>query len=69
MKMSAARHYRTWGRPRAPWNEFAGMGWRACFQAHKRTFRSFSIPSAFLVLPGAGRGTFTGRDCIKFMNS
>jgi len=69
MKLSAVRHCRTWSRLPGPWNEFASMEWRACFQVLRMTFRSSCTVRVFLVLPGAGRGTFTGRNCIRFMNS
>jgi hypothetical protein len=70
MKMSAARRCRTWSRLPGPWNEFASMEWQACFQAPPRmAFRSSSTVRVFLVQPGAGSGTFTGRNCIRFMNS
>lgn len=69
MRVSAAKHCRTWDPPPAPWNEFAVMGWQVCFQASKRTFHSFSTPTAFPALPGVVRGTFMERDCIRYMNS
>ena len=69
MRTCAARHSRMWSRLHGRWSEFASMVWRACFQALRKTSRSSSTPRALLVLPGAGRGTCTGRDYIKFMNS
>jgi len=69
MRMCEARHCRTANRLPGPWNEFASMEWRACFQASRMTFRSSSTRRAFRVRPGAGRGTFTRRDCIRFMSS
>ena len=69
MRTCAAKACRTWSRPPGDWNEFASMEWRACFQASRMTFRSSSIRRALLALPGAGRWTFTRRNCIRFMNS
>jgi hypothetical protein len=69
MKMSVAKRCRIRDRLPGPWNEFAGMEWQACFQAPSMTFRTFSTVKAFLVLLGAGRGTFIARNCIRFMNS
>jgi hypothetical protein len=68
MKVSGARHCKTWDPAPAPWSEFAVMGWQVCFQASKRTFHSFSTFRAFPALPGAVRGTFMERDCIRHMN-
>ena len=68
MKVSGARHCKTWDPAPAPWNEFAVMGWQVCFQASKRIFHSFSTFRAFPALPGAVRGTFMERDCIRHMN-
>jgi hypothetical protein len=68
MKMSGARHRRTWSHRPGPWNAFATMEWQACSQAGM-TLRSSSTHSAFLVLLGAARGTFIARYCIRFINS
>lgn len=68
MRVSGARHCKTWDPAPAPWNEFAAMGWQVCFQASKRTFHSFSTFRAFPALPGAVRGTFMERGCIRHMN-
>jgi hypothetical protein len=68
MRRFAARPCRASSRLPGLWNEFAVMGWQACFQVSRMTFRSSSMPRALLVLPGAGREMFIGRGCMRFMN-
>jgi hypothetical protein len=64
MSTCAPKHCSRTGRPPGPWNAFASMEWWAWFQAPSMTFRSSSTLRAFLVLPGAARGTFTGKPSI-----
>ena len=68
MKVSGARHCETWDPPPAPWSKFAVMGLQVCFQASKRTFHSCCTFRACPARPGAVRGTFRERDCIRPMN-